>query len=429
MITPIIVAKSPPSGAFKSAWLTLNERAADWYAQVTGTRPALGPYWYVPYAPYWYMPAPLSGSTTKAAEIELAALHIAEQHAPASIVFADVHTADGFGHRDRCAVIGGNNVHALVLGNPPNISLWILLHEWGHMFGLDHPPVTYAGEPDRYDTIMGYGSAGPFERDPHSVGFTPQEIAQLRQHKEFQPVTSSDLWYPGAHIYNGPAIKTTGRPFDAHGVTMHSMTGRFDVAMQMLQDVSRNARGHYSNPVSWHFSIKKNGTIYQHYPLNVGTWHSGTAWGNDNTASIEHEGGPPSYPSEPLTGAQLASSIDLVHWILARKGLTPSRGTTIFGHGDMGATLCPSGRIPFDRYVINTAPAPQPSEEDEVQTKPLTQSQAIAFFNKIAEELGELLGTSSAEGFFEITGGFPVPPGKRSVIVTIDEEAVADILR
>lgn len=180
MITPLIVAASPPTPGFESAWRALNDTAAIRYTLAVGAAPRINPR-HVPHIPASYI-----DPTTKLPHIQTAAVWAAEPYKPASIVFADVHSADGFGIAGRCAVIGGNNVHALLLGNPPNISLWILMHEWGHMFGLEHPFGTYAGEPDRTDTIMGYGSAGPFERDPASVSFTPDEIAHLRRHPEFQ---------------------------------------------------------------------------------------------------------------------------------------------------------------------------------------------------------------------------------------------------
>jgi len=76
-----------------------------------------------------------------------------------------------------------------------------------------------------------------------------------------------------------------------------------------------------------------------------------------NTAGIEHEGGGPRWEGdtgnfgEPLTPTQLTASLALVRWLGRECGFPLVRVTTLFEHNELSATLCPSGRIPWQLYT------------------------------------------------------------------------------
>ena len=160
-------------------------------------------------------------------------------------------------------------------------------------------------------------------------------------------------WYPAALIRLGPKDKVTGKRNANRGAVLHSMVGYFAGAMAEFDRTSRRA--------SWHFSIRQDGTVYQHYPLTASTWHAGSDGANNQYIGIEHEGGF-SPTDEPLTAAQINASVTLVKWIAAQGKWTPSRTSkkTLFEHRELSSTLCPSSRIPWDAYTTTLVP-PQPS--------------------------------------------------------------------
>ena len=64
---------------------------------------------------------------------------------------------------------------------------------------------------------------------------------------------------------------------------------------------------------SWHFSVLTDGTIWQHYPVNVHCWHAGDTDDDDDVRAnielvgIEHEG----LVGTPLTAEQTAATIEI----------------------------------------------------------------------------------------------------------------------
>jgi N-acetyl-anhydromuramyl-L-alanine amidase AmpD len=174
-----------------------------------------------------------------------------------------------------------------------------------------------------------------------------------------------ELWYPAATRDIGPPNKVSGPPSLKKGAVYHSMVGAFAAA---------RARLFGSDTASWHFSVLKNGAVYQHYPVNAWAWHCGDRddpapeiTNNRDLIGIEHEGGPPGNTSEPLTEAQLEASATLTSWLLAERhiGNLSRIGETrgLWEHREMYATACPSGRIPWARLVNLVT---QTSEEDEM---------------------------------------------------------------
>lgn len=118
-------------------------------------------------------------------------------------------------------------------------------------------------------------------------------------------------WYPKAIVRPGPASKTgygTLQVNAKRGVVCHSMVGFFAGAMAELDKLERRA--------SWHFSILRDGRVFQHYDTDKITWHAGSVWGNSRFIGVEHEGGF-SPENEPLTDAQREASVALVKWIHA----------------------------------------------------------------------------------------------------------------
>ena len=126
-------------------------------------------------------------------------------------------------------------------------------------------------------------------------------------------------WYPAAIVRPGPASKTGYGSLVynfTQGVVCHSMVGYYGGAMAELDKLTRRA--------SWHFSVNRDGKVYQHYDTTAITWHCGSVYWNSRLIGIEHEGGF-APENEPLTDPQRDSSVKLVRWISATHGFEPSR--------------------------------------------------------------------------------------------------------
>jgi len=150
--------------------------------------------------------------------------------------------------------------------------------------------------------------------------------------------------YPLAVQEPGPSWKQGYPPVfrnACRGVVCHSMVGSYAGAKARLDSQDR---------ASWHFSIAKSGTVYQHYRVSEITWHAGTPQWNQKLVGIEHEGGAPGNESERLTEAQLASSVQLVRWLARYYGFPLVRKVSLWEHSELSATQCPSGRIPWKYY-------------------------------------------------------------------------------
>ena len=165
-------------------------------------------------------------------------------------------------------------------------------------------------------------------------------------------------WYPRATSYPGPSVKIqTGRN-PAAGVVLHSMVGFRAGAHSVLENVEGPRK-----TVAWHFSVLQDGTVEQHYPIDVILHHAGNRWANEHLIGIEHEGGFDP-PDEPLTTAQQAASVELVRWIAEQRSWTPARtgDKTLYEHNEVSdtSTQCPSGRIPWPAYSTNPLPALPP---------------------------------------------------------------------
>lgn len=165
------------------------------------------------------------------------------------------------------------------------------------------------------------------------------------------------LYYPLALRRPGPWAKQYSAANAVAGACLHSMVGGMVAAMAELDRPDRQA--------SWTFSVGRAGAVLQHFPLNASTFHAGSPEWNKRLVGIEHEGGPLSNPSEPLTTAQREASVALVRWIAEQGGWEMSRRgialpyRTLWEHREVSSTQCPSGRIPWPAYVA-APPPPQP---------------------------------------------------------------------
>ncbi len=112
---------------------------------------------------------------------------------------------------------------------------------------------------------------------------------------------------------------------------------------------------------SWHFSVLQDGTIWQHYPINVHCWHAGDTDDDDDVRAnielvgIEHEG----LVGTPLTAEQTAATIEITKFCAEffertaaydRFPVQPSDGWMLVEHNEVSNTYtaCPSGRIHWE---------------------------------------------------------------------------------
>ena len=112
---------------------------------------------------------------------------------------------------------------------------------------------------------------------------------------------------------------------------------------------------------SWHFSILRDGTIWQHYPIDVHCWHAGDTDDDDDVRAnidldgIEEEG----LVGMPLTPEQTQSTVRVIHFqaeyfersaAYARFPVQPSDGWTLVEHTQVSNTFtaCPSDRVNWD---------------------------------------------------------------------------------
>lgn len=149
----------------------------------------------------------------------------------------------------------------------------------------------------------------------------------------------------------GPLNKTNGGINTASLCIPHSAEGYWPHLQELLHSQARRA--------SWMFSNLNNGRCYQHYSIYAQVWGSGSAYPNNNGVMWENEG----VAGEPLTAAQDANNIRIIREVSALKGWKPRRPinsadtrATLYEHNEcvrFGSepTACPSGRIPWPKYL------------------------------------------------------------------------------
>lgn len=149
-----------------------------------------------------------------------------------------------------------------------------------------------------------------------------------------------ERWYPAATRHPGPSWKVRGSSA-VRGFVGHSAEGPLHALFSELARTDRDA--------AWHFSIAKDGRVYQHFAVDQMVWHGGSARAHQMVGA-EHEG----VAGQPLTAAQRDASVALVRWLGAEWGWgTLKRRVNLWEHREVSdrVTQCPSGRIPWAAYV------------------------------------------------------------------------------
>lgn len=216
------------------------------------------------------------------------------------------------------------------------------------------------------------------------LGDQAEEREGAGAHGQALDGAGASVRYPGSSWYPGPLDKQgyTGLAVnECRGVICHSMVGSAASALARLEGPDR---------ASWHFSVLQNGTVLQHYESNAVTWHAGSMRWNGRLIGIEHEGGAEPNVSEPLTLSQLTASVLLVRWLSQTHGFALTRditlGRTLYEHNDVYQTACPSGRIPWDRYI----------EEDEDAMTPELKTTLDALYAAVLDQGKRLGGVEKA---------------------------------
>lgn len=179
------------------------------------------------------------------------------------------------------------------------------------------------------------------------------------------------------------------RPTDKHGykkddtclglgIVAHSMEGSLAAAFGELDRLDRQA--------SWHFSVAKNGDVYQHIDTENISYASGSYEANRRFWSIEHEG----RAGEPLEPPQRVATTGLMGWLLGLKDLAPVRRQTLHEHNEMtafgaAATACPSNRIPWNTII----PA---IEEDQDMSLTPEQDERLKSVEAYIKKLDSVVG-------------------------------------
>src|SRR6266581_2111107 len=112
------------------------------------------------------------------------------------------------------------------------------------------------------------------------------------------------LWCPFAVRHDGPAVKAGGLR-SSKGAVLHSAEGPLAASFAILARTSAARPEDWQK--SWHFTVAQDGAVFQHYPLQVVTWHAGPK-ANPLYAGIEHEG----VAGEVLAAVQLEASARLL---------------------------------------------------------------------------------------------------------------------
>ncbi len=149
----------------------------------------------------------------------------------------------------------------------------------------------------------------------------------------------------------------------------HSMDGSYAGSRVGLMDVSVRK--------SWTGSVLKDGRVIQHLPLTAHAWHCGSASMNIASTGWEFEGGGPGRVSEPLTDKQVERAAQILvfqkerfAWPeLARSG----RHKSLYEHGEVVATACPSHRIPWARIMLLAE-----KEDEDMELQELDKRQKAA---------------------------------------------------
>jgi hypothetical protein len=197
------------------------------------------------------------------------------------------------------------------------------------------------------------------------------------------------------------------------GAVFHSMEGYSYTAWTMV--INPNLR------VSWHFSVQKDGSVWQHYPINAQCWHSGVVYGNQYLIGIEHEG----IAGQALTVAQRNSSIALGIWLSQQGGWQFDRSAYggLWEHRELNtSTSCPSSRIPWNYYVIED-PDPEPEPDLPADLQPMDFSETLVAVEAMNNDFSDVGSDQNGNAMLRVVSipGLTIPAGKRAVVAIIDD--------
>ncbi len=197
---------------------------------------------------------------------------------------------------------------------------------------------------------------------------------------------------PGPSWKTGyPGVAATSLA-EKEGEVKHNAQGSLAGALAVLDGPQQS---------SWHFTIAKDGKIFQHYPLESITWHSGlpgdrktdtSLIGNLTLIGEEHEG----VAGEPLTQAQFDSTLRISQFIRDNcprvKANPPMLHKNLWEHRELTPTSCPSGRIPWGALIVGL--------EDDMALDPVADKEE---FRKMWMEFWlEIIAKSYPRGLAQI---------------------------
>ena len=138
----------------------------------------------------------------------------------------------------------------------------------------------------------------------------------------------------------GPEHKRYSVDNAGEGIVWHSMEGGYLGSVGELLNPNRQA--------SWMFSLKKDGVMVQHYPIQASCWASGNMEANTRYWSVELEG----FADQPINAAQQVTAKRLIAEWERWHGAAAKRRVSMWEHREVatlstpnaGPTACPSER-------------------------------------------------------------------------------------
>ena len=146
---------------------------------------------------------------------------------------------------------------------------------------------------------------------------------------------------------------------------------------------------------SWLITNLLDGTRWQHFPLEAGTWTSGGYAQNTEGVATEHESQIGDM-SLPITQAQADADLETEKFL---KTVCPNLLPPVLGQGRRehseltgGATNCPGGRI-ITLYNIGTAPPEEAERDDDDMT-----DEQWSTLKNVQKQILELLAIDKGAG-------------------------------
>ena len=134
-----------------------------------------------------------------------------------------------------------------------------------------------------------------------------------------------------------PANYPTGSTNNPDKIFLHHTAGSLNGTIQNFRDPL--------SKVSAHYTVARDGRIFQHVPDNKRAQHAKA--GNANSIGIEHVAW---LPNQGLTPAQEASTVSLIKYLVSTYNISKSN---IRGHRTVVDTLCPSYIWPSENNLRN----------------------------------------------------------------------------